>query len=73
MNKEPHESWLRFFGRWISDLARDGKDWKYWSGVFSMAGAACLAVAFIQANPAALIVGCVFSIYGLRFRRKGDR
>jgi hypothetical protein len=72
MKKRDSESWLFFFGRCISDLARDGKDWKYWSEVFSMAGAASLAVAFIEGNSIALFVVMAFCLYGLKFKRKVD-
>jgi len=56
---------------WIEDLMRDDDDCKYWSGIFGMAGAACLAVAFIEPSALALGTDVVFCLYGLRFNRKG--
>ena len=73
MRKRPNESWLFYFGRRISALAQSSGDWKYWSNVFAMAGAASLAVAFIQGDPIAFYVGLGFCLYGLRFSRKGDK
>ena len=70
MEKRDSESWLFYFGRRIQDLGRDGKDFKYWSSVFSMAGAACLAVAFIEGSSVSFFVGIIFCLYGLNFNRK---
>ena len=70
MRKKPTESWLHFYCRSIADLARDPEDWKYWSNVFAMAGSACLAVAFIQWDKFAAIVGVVFCLYGLKLNRR---
>ncbi len=52
-------------------LLRDEADAKYWSGIFSMTGAACLAIAFIEANVIALYIGGTCCLYGLKFNRKG--
>ncbi|MDD2966602.1 MAG: hypothetical protein PHN64_03780 [Desulfovibrionaceae bacterium] len=56
---------------WVEDLMQDDNDRKYWSGIFGMAGAACLAVAFIELSALALGTGIIFCLYGLRFNRKG--
>jgi hypothetical protein len=68
--KKSNESYLHYLKRCISGLMRDEDDRRYWSGVFGMTGAACLAVAFIEQNAYVLIVGMVCCIYGLRFHRK---
>jgi ABC-type transporter Mla maintaining outer membrane lipid asymmetry permease subunit MlaE len=70
MRKSPFESWLSFIGRVIADLFRDKEDWHYWTNVFATAGAACLAVAFIEGNSIALIAGVFFCLYGLKVNRR---
>jgi hypothetical protein len=70
MRKSPHESWLFYLSRCLAALSRDSDDWKYWANVFATAGAASLAVAFIQGDSAALIAGIAFCLYGLRFNRR---
>lgn len=72
MKKSPNESWLFYLFKRAEGLARNKGDWKYWANVFSMVGAACLAVAFIQSDLIALYAGLGFCFYGLRFNRKGD-
>ena len=67
MEKGPNESWL---SRSVAGLFRDKDDWKYWSNVFAMAGAASLAVAFIQGNGTAFVAGIIFCLYVLRFNRR---
>jgi len=43
---------------------------KYWSNVFAMAGAASLAVAFINGDPIAFYAGLGFCLYGLKLNRE---
>lgn len=50
-------------------LMRDARDRQYWANIFGMAGAASLAVAFIEFNVVAFVFGIIFCIYGLRFHR----
>ena len=70
MKKEPDESWPHYFMRSVKDLARDGNDRKYWSNVFAMAGAASLAVTFINGDPIAFYGGFGFCLYGLKLNRE---
>ena len=73
MRKRADESWLYYLHRQVQDLLRDEADARYWASVFAMAGAACLAVAFIETSSIALYAGIMCCLYGLKFNRKGNR
>lgn len=60
--------WVAYM-RAVALLNRDRHDRLYWSGIFGMAGAACLAVAFIELKLLALTSGLAFCYYGLRHKR----
>lgn len=72
MKKRENESWLHYFLRRVQDLLRDEADARYWANVSAMAGAACLAVAFIETSSSALYAGIICCLLGLKFHRKGN-
>ena len=49
----------------------DKTDEVYWAGIFGMAGAASLAVAFFDFNLAALVFGIIFCMIGRNLNRRG--
>lgn len=73
MKKRPNESWLYYLKGIIQGLLKDKEDARYWAGVFGMAGAACLAVAFVEGSSSALYAGIFCCLYGLKLNRKGRK
>ena len=61
---------FQWFVRKLKDEFRDQIDAAYWSGVFGTAGAACLAVAFMDQKMLAFIAGLISCFWGLRLYRK---
>lgn len=53
----------------LSDLGKSPEDRRYWSAYCAMAGAACIAVAFVTVDILALISGVFFGLLGLKLDR----
>ena len=53
----------------ISSLGKSREDRRYWSAYCVMAGAACIAVAFVTIDILALISGVAFGLLGLKLDR----
>jgi hypothetical protein len=62
-------SWLKKAILISGSLARDRDDRAYWKGIFSMVGATCFAVAFVEFQPIALVSAVICSLLGLKLNR----